>query len=614
MIKITPAIIDIEEYFKMEYPTSLLNYKKLVVRYQNNNIVLFKFCYGKYKSTGKSFFIESKTYVKSFEILAKYAFETLIQYIQIGKSINTFLSFSKRLRQFCSWCFDNNYNINTIKEASEAYLSYTLYLKSLLRQGKGLSHCADLQSCVRHTLTSIHNDKQMIIANSASTIFYTQNLLQRTKPSLAEDNAYHLKFYKSIFNQIADFLLNEEEYPFQIKLDYRTYNVLPNDIKFYFASSESVSPIGFNHNQSRPYTYKELRKIYPYKTKTKINLHLKYIKDLLNKESDSMYKERCKLGQYAVQAFYMLFLTTTGMNGSTAVKVKWHNNLEESTERHKFIVFKNRANKVVEFEIEKVFYPILSKYIKLREYMLGNTTYEYLFFSSYGRNAYLSKKQLDGSWSSIINRYFRNTLDPNLPKLGSKVLRLNKTNYIIKKHGIMQASNLMQNKISTILKYYTAQREDVTNKQITEFFDTLNTRVFENSHNEIETIIGQCSNGNNDEIVVSNEFPIDCNNKQTCLFCKYYRCHLDKLDLIKLFSLQFILFETRSITSSEKHFLSIYKGLLDRIEEILNLVSESNKISISEMNSIKNEVFIEEKLHPYWEHKYNKLLDMGVLK
>lgn len=612
MVKLKPSFLNLEEYLQKEYPTSLLNYKKLVVRYQNNNIALFKFCYGKYKTTGKSFFIESKTYVKSFEILVKYAFETLIQYIQTGKSINTFLSFSKRLRQFCSWCFDNNLNINTIKGSSEAYLSYTLYLKSKLRQGKGLSHCADLQNCVRKTLSDIHNDKQMIIKNSASTILYSQNLLQRTQPSSSKDNTYHLKFYKSIFNQIADFLLNEEEYPFQIKLEYRTYNVLPNDIKFYPTSSESVSPIGFNHSQSRPYTYKELQKIYPYKTKTKINLHLKYIKDLLNKESNFVYKEKCKLGQYAVQAFYMLFLTTTGMNGSTAVKVRWYNDLEEGTDRHKFVVFKNRANKVVEFEVEKVFYPVLKKYIRLREYMLRNTTYEYLFFSSYGRNAYLSKKQLDGSWSSIINRYFKNTLDPNLPSLNSKILRINKTDYVVRKHGLIQASNMMQNKVSTILKHYTAQCEEVSNKQITDFFSTLNERVFENKNDDVETIIGQCSK--TEELVINNEFPVDCNNKQTCLFCKYYRCHLDKLDLIKIFSLQFILFETKAVSINEEQFLSIYKGLLVRIEELLSLVLKTKRISISELNKIKEEVFIEEKLHPYWAHKYNKLLDMGVLK
>ncbi|WP_323665849.1 hypothetical protein [Aliarcobacter butzleri] len=612
MIKIIPTIIDIEEYFNIEYPTSLLNYKKLVVRYQNNNIALFKFCYGKYKTTGKSFYIDPKTYAKSFEILVKYAFETLIQYIQTGKSINTFLSFSKRLRQFCSWCFDNKLNINTIKGASEAYLSYTLHLKSKLRQGKGLSHCADLQSCVRRTLTAIHDDKQMIIENSASNIFYNQNLLQRTQPSSSKDNAYQLKFYKLIFNQIADFLLKKRAYPFQIKLDNQTYNVLPTHTKFYSITSDSFSPMGFNHNKLREYTFEEFQQLYPNKTKGEINQKLKNIKNLLSETQGANHRSRYKLGEYAVQAFYMLFLANTGMNGSSAIKVKWRNNLEKSNERHKFVVFKNRANKVVEFEIEKVFYPVLKKYIELRSYMLKDITYDYLFFSKYGENASLTKKQLDGSWSSIINRYFRNKLDTNLPSLGSKILRVNKTNFIIEKYGIVKASNMMQNKISTILKYYTAQREETTNQQITDFFDMLNNRVFENNNDEVETIIGQCSK--TDKIVLKNEFPVDCNNKQTCLFCKYYRCHLDKLDLIKIFSLQFILFETRSVASNEEQFLSIYKGLLSRIEDLLSLALKTKKISIFELNSIKDEVFIEEKLHPYWEHKYYKLLDMGVLK
>ena len=63
MVKLKPSFLNLEEYLQKEYPTSLLDYKKIVVQYKNHNIPLFKFCYGKYKSTGKSFFIEEKTYM-----------------------------------------------------------------------------------------------------------------------------------------------------------------------------------------------------------------------------------------------------------------------------------------------------------------------------------------------------------------------------------------------------------------------------------------------------------------------------------------------------------------------------------------------------------------------
>jgi hypothetical protein len=614
MVKITPMFIDLEEYLDREYPTSLLNYKKLVVKYKGHNIALFKLCYGKYKVTGKSFFIEEKTYMKTFEIVIRYVFEILIQHVQIGKALNTFLSFIKRLNQFCTWCFDNNFDIKTIKESSESYISYSIYLKGLLRQGKSLRHCMDLQRCVRNVLTIIHDDKQMIITNSASLIsLHGEGVPQRrTEPSSLELNAYHLEFYKSIFNQISDFLIEKRPYPFKLKLTNMTYNVLPTQKKFYSVNAEFSSPIGLNHKEGRAYTYDELKEILPQKTEGIINQHLKYITNLLEETSNPNNKFRYKLGQFSIRAFYMLFLTNTGMNGSSAIKLRWYDDYEESTERQKFIVFKNRANKLVEFEIEKRFHSTFKKYITLRKYMLQNKTYKYLFFQSYGVNAKLTKIQLDGSWSGFINKYFKDTLDPNLPTLNSKVLRINKTDYVVKKHGIVQASNMMQNKVSTILKYYTAQREEITNQQITEFFDRLNTRVFENNNAEVETIVGQCIN--TDEIVIDDDFPIDCNNKQTCLFCKYYRCHLDKLDLSKIFSLQFILFETRAVASSEEQFLLVYKGLLDRIEELMVLALKTKQISIYDMESIRNEVFHDEKLHPYWEHKFHKLLNMGVLK
>lgn len=614
MKKITPTFLNLEDYLSLEYPTSLLNYKKLVVQYKNHNIPLFKLCYGNYKATGKSFFIEEKTYMNTFEIVVKYAFEVLVQNLQVGKSINTFLSFSRRLSQFSSWCFDNNFDIFTIKLASQAYLSYTLYLKGILRQGKSLRHCMGLQSCVRNTLTDIHNDKQMIIKNSASMIsLHGESVAQRRiLPSSVESNSYQLEFYKSIFNQITNFLIEQRPYPFQLKLTNGVYNVLPTKIKFYPACINTSTPLGFNHKEGRPHTLEELKNTFPLKLNGVLNQHLKYITNLISKASSSKHKSRYDLGQIAIRAFHMLFLTNTGMNGSSAIKLRWNDNYEQGTERQKFIVFKDRANKLVEFEIEKKFHLIFKKYLLLREYMLQNTTYEYLFFNLYGKKAKLTKLQLSGGWSGDINRYFKNTLDPKLPNLSSKVLRVNKTDYVVKKYGIVQASNMMQNKVSTILKHYTAQREEITNQQITEFFDTLNNRVFENNNDEVETIIGQCNK--TDEIVVNNELPVDCNNKQTCLFCKHYRCHLDKLDLSKIFSLQFILLETRAIASSEEQFLSVYKGLLDRIEELKNLAIKTEKISSHDMESIRNEVFCDEKLHPYWEYKFRKLLNMGVLK
>ncbi|KLE00371.1 MULTISPECIES: hypothetical protein [Arcobacteraceae] len=614
MVKLKPSFLNLEEYLQKEYPTSLLDYKKIVVQYKNHNIPLFKFCYGKYKSTGKSFFIEEKTYMQTFEIVAKYVFELLIQHIQIGKSLNTFLSFDKRLKQFCSWCFDNGFKIKTTKEASEAYMSYSIYLKGLLRQGKSLRHCMDLQKCVRQVLTRIHDDKQMIITNSASLIsLHGEGIPQRrTEPSSLELNAYHLEFYKSIFNQITDFLIEKRPYPFQLKLTNMIYNVLPTQNKFYSIDTEFSSPIGFNHQEGRVYTYDELLKIFPQKSQGIINHHLKYITSLLEESSNPNHKFRYKLGQFAIRAFYILFLTNTGMNGSSAIKLRWHDDYEQSTERQKFIVFKNRANKLVEFEIEKKFHSMFKKYIVLRKYMLQNRTYKYLFFQSYGVNAKLTKTQLDGSWSGFINKYFKKTLDPRLPTLNSKILRINKTDYVVRKHGLIQASNMMQNKVSTILKHYTAQREEVSNKQITDFFSTLNERVFENNNVQVETIIGQCSK--TEEVVINNEFPVDCNNKQTCLFCPHYRCHLDKQDLQKIFSLQFILLETRAVAFDEKQFLSVYEGLLKRIDELKELALKTKRISIQDMESIKNEVFYYEKLHPYWEHKFKKLLDMGVLK
>jgi hypothetical protein len=115
-------------------------------------------------------------------------------------------------------------------------------------------------------------------------------------------------------------------------------------------------------------------------------------------------------------------------------------------------------------------------------------------------------------------------------------------------------------------------------------------------------------------IIEIDGISIDCKQPEGCLFCEKYGCHSDEIDLRKLFSLEYIIEETRSLAKNNDHFLSVFQPVLLRINIIVDDIRNTKNISKSLIEKIKIDVFENENLHPYWEHKLALLIDIGLIK
>ena len=259
-------------------------------------------------------------------------------------------------------------------------------------------------------------------------------------------------------------------------------------------------------------------------------------------------------------------------------------------------------------------YKDFKKFLQLRKYLLNGNSFEYLFFMKNGQNAELSKRQKQGAFSSIINDRFINTVDFNLPRINSKELRVNKTKEVIKNSGIVSASQLAQSSINTIINSYLGESQETTDEQFDKYFSSLNNKIFNCSSSDVETSVGRCKSPNNPEIKIDlKAIDTDCSKSEGCLFCEHYGVHADSVDIQKIYSLKFLINESKYLAKNEAQFNSIYEIILKRIDNILlNIKSLGTKES-SDIEFYKKDVFENENLHPYWEHKLNTLIQIGVL-
>jgi len=559
--------------------------------------------------------VNKNSLVKWRKKITEYMIDLSLSGHQLGHRSSTINGKNSNIITFFNWLDKNKLDLNNNKEdAIYIFQAYTLFLKSKIRDGSINNQTASMkQADIRNMLHTIYDDKENQFASSASFIIRAKQKSPKTAKSSTKDQKYHYQFYSNFFHQVSDFILEGKHFPIKLKLANKEIWCLPSKYMF-FSREDKVFPYGFNPLDG---TIKEIDVLAKER-----NCSLKHSKMMIYNFQKTLIKankhrsqKRLYLATHALKAFYMLFLTNTGMNDSTAATLKWNNSYSIEKQRYKFRNIKYRAgNKIVEFEIGSRFVNDFKKFLELRSYVLGEKAFEYLFFVGSGDEVSLSPRQEQGSFSSIINKRFKKNVDLDLPTITSRILRVNKTYQSIEKNGIIAASQLAQTSISTLIEHYQGASDELVTEEFGEYFKTLNNNLFNNSDEQIKTAIGSCSSINSPKQLKVPQNFIGCDKKEGCLFCESYRLHAGKEDINKIFSLKYIINESRHIAKDEEHFQSVYGLVLNRIDNISQELIRRAYVTKKEMKEFEIDVFENENLHPYWEHKLKTLITMGVLK
>lgn len=560
--------------------------------------------------------VNKDSYITFREKIVKYVIDTVITKYQLGLKDSTINGLILNITHFVNWLNINDLELDKdISSAIHILREYTVFLKGQIRNNsQSTTTSANKQSDVCNMLYEIYNDKKNILGNSVSFITRKKTIEIKTEKSLEEEQQYHYQFYYNMFHQMADFILENKSFPYQIQLVEKKYWCIPSR-KLFYRKSDINYPYPFDKDTGNLKTVDTIVQNYNIQKRSADN-QLKSFKKTLDLENRHQSRRKFFMASYGLKAFYILFLANTGMNDSTASTLKWNNEYKIEKKRHKFKNIKYRAgNKLVEFEIGSSFVEDFQKFLKLRDYLLCQKEFEYLFFLGYEDTVSLSPRQRQGSFSSVISRKFKKYVDEDLPIIVSRQLRVNKTYQTIKKHGIIVASQTAQTSINTLIGHYQGTTNEIVENELESYFNTLNEKLENKEENHTETVVGWCNNFDNPKQMIKlPDVLMGCQSKEGCLFCENYRIHMDKQDINKLYSLKFIINECKYIAKSEEHFNSIYGVVLDRINNIFELIISKKIMTREQMDKLNDDVFESENLHPYWEHKLNTLLLMGVLK
>lgn len=583
----------------------------------DQKIALCKFLYTKYKIINKpySIYVDNSTYQSFNKKIIIFIAEYLVIQHSLGKKPSTLTAYIKSLTYFFKWIADNNLTLNSsIANTRYVFQNFTYHLKKKIRLAKLSSSTAQyLHSHIYKLLHGFYKDNENYILSGNNLIMHKKINSKKTLKSKLSDQKYHYVFYFKLFNQITDFLLNEESYPLKLSLVQKQLWCLPSQKTF--NDENTVFPQVFNPIDGSIRTTKEIKELYNLQMMSEATYRRNSFLERLEKSNKFRSEKRLELAAHGLKAFFILFLTNTGMNDSTAATLKWNDDFKLEKENYKFTSIKYRAgNKIVEFEVRSKFIKYFKKFLELRKYLLNDNIQNFLFFN-YRYGKINNQNILKGSFSSYINNYFKHHIDQNLPILNSKTLRVNKIMNTIKNDGIIAASQVAQSSINTIISSYMGESSESSEKQFSEYFTKLNKNLLiEDKKNYFKTSIGKCKKKNSPNITIKHEVFNNCDRSEGCLFCSNFCIHADKEDIYKLFSLKYVINECRYVAKNIEHFNNIYSVVFERIENIVTQIKNSNILSKEEINTYEHDVFINENLHPFWEFKLKTLCELGVLK
>lgn len=542
-----------------------------------------------------------------------------------GRRVETTRDNTSRFVAFMSWADKNGY-VNTLNDIKEVQPVLRAYVEHIREQ------------VATNAITNNHGARQQAAVLSFVSEFFATDDLHRgfnllrvnhtakvaTPPPDDNAQARVLALCESLFDGLSALILDKKNYPHQILLP--KYLNYPNDTLWVFPTtswfrtplmeaerlSKGFQCGGYNYNNGRLFTQQELRNEYT----NKKNCELRQI---LSKSDNQLeiancnwqHVQRRRVAAQALNLFFLLFIAQTGMNLAQVTNLSWSDNHVVSTTNQSFRTIKWRAsNREVFFELPVSFMPKFKRYLELRKYLLNETPCDLLFFKT-KEGAHGSPTQFKTGLESIYLMLRR--LDPDLPKVLPRQWRAAKSDWLIRNTDPSTTALVLQNSEKTVLASYAAGSETVHLEEMTNFLEEMSKIVIAEGQaltGGVNLAIGVCSKFGVPHQASNAPVHSNCKGQEGCLFCDKFKIHADAEDTRKLLSCRYYLYQAAPLAGSEEQRNSMLGPIFNRIELILNEISQQDSNLVSK---ITHEVEVEGELSPYWARKLEMLMDLGIV-
>lgn len=521
------------------------------------------------------------------------------------------------IRYFIFFCNDNNlleeYDWDDFRIALEEYLAFfreQLWLKKISNN-----------TLQRYQYDAIYFLKEVL---ELEKIDLGINLFKKSKISIehveppSEDNlAKTLSIAKSLFNTVSNAIKNETHFP--LPIDVPKYLNRKNNKSWIFPLRTAWTAVS---NDLKNY------QVYDYESGTLVGVEealssgatltrsQKIAYDLIEKNSNYDTSEWHWLARIGIYSFSILFAASTGMNKTQLMELQWHDNFVIDRDSQNFYVIKRRSDdKESIFRIQAEFKLVFDKYLEMRKKIIQRFGFtNYLFFSFSIHPPYRAQPLLDGFFKLAIGNIRR--IDIDLQGITYQQLRASKAEWLLSNKDEHITSELLQNEIKTVQENYSKGSESKSQEQMSGFFEELSLKVqSEKNKNTIEIGIGSCNNFGHPIRVINTKssVPSDCKKSEGCLMCNNYSIIADVKDIRKLLSCKYCIEATSHLSSSYQYFESLYGEVLQRIDYLLNAISDELGDSGELVKRITAEVYEDGNLDSYWEYKFEQLMELGVV-
>lgn len=260
------------------------------------------------------------------------------------------------------------------------------------------------------------------------------------------------------------------------------------------------------------------------------------------------------------------------------------------------------------FAITASFLPKLRRFLDLRKYLLDGADFDYLFFSLNGRDGSPEKLTRFSHSSNVTS--FKKIL-PCYPGIMPRKWRANLGDWATDNADISTTAVLLQNDQKTVARHYGRGTKKKMIKEVGGFLKEIEVRIESpiKRLGSTSCAVGTCGDPNNPSGGdVDNAVKPDCRLPEGCLFCEKYFVIADDVDVRKLISCEFCIFQTKSFSSNSAEWEATFRPILQRITAIADKIGRASSELASLVERVRKEVYEDGVLDKYWARKLDLTL------